>query len=240
MVIRGNLDLLRLDLPESERDESIRAAIGQAERMGRLVSDLLFLAEADAPETVQREPLALDSIVRAVAERARQMDGDRHRIVVDRLDPTSLTGDPERLEQVVWNLVDNATRYTQPGGQITLSLRRNAARAELSVADTGVGIPAEHQARIFERFYRVERSRSRSLGGTGLGLAIVRQTVEAHGGEVSVQSEPGKGTRFVVALPVDLTSQTRTTAGPDSSAAKGLAAGDRIGRAYSSADPSES
>ena len=117
-------------------------------------------------------------------------------------DPTIVQGDRDRLAQMLWNLVENALRYTDPGGSVTLGLRNHGSVAELTVTDTGVGIPAEHLPHIFERFYRVERARSHRDGSAGLGLAIVKQIAEAHGGQVRVRSEPGVGTTFTVALPI--------------------------------------
>ena len=116
-----------------------------------------------------------------------------------------MQGDRDRLAQMLWNLVENALRYTDPGGTVTLGLHNHGSVAELTVADTGVGIPAEHLPHIFERFYRVERARSHRDGSTGLGLAIVKQVAEAHGGQVRVRSEPGAGTTFTVALPITAT-----------------------------------
>ena len=109
-------------------------------------------------------------------------------------------GDRERLKQVMINLVDNAVKYTDSGGKIVCRARHEKSRVELSVEDTGCGIPQEHLPRIFERFYRVDRDRSREVGGTGLGLAIVKHIVEAHGSAVNVTSAVGKGTSFSFSL----------------------------------------
>jgi signal transduction histidine kinase len=110
-------------------------------------------------------------------------------------------GDRTRLEQLVWNLLENALRYTQPGGRVELRLRHEGDQATLTVSDTGVGIAAEHLPRLFERFYRVDKARSRSNGGTGLGLSIVKRVAETHGGSVAVSSALGQGTIFTVTLP---------------------------------------
>ena len=111
-----------------------------------------------------------------------------------------MKGDPHRLDQLVGNLVGNAIKYTPEGGTITLSLYQDGGWARLDVADTGMGIPAEHLPHIFERFYRVDKAHSRRSGGSGLGLAIVKGIAEQHGGKVSVTSEPGKGSTFSVWL----------------------------------------
>jgi len=109
-------------------------------------------------------------------------------------------GDAKALEQVLVNLLDNAVKYTPEGGSVELTGRNEAARVELSVRDTGLGIEAKHLPRLFERFYRVDRGRSREMGGTGLGLSIVRHLVSAMGGEVRVQSQLGLGSTFTVTL----------------------------------------
>lgn len=202
MVIRGNLDLLKRKLPDAEREESAAEAAEEVDRMSRLVADLLFLAEVDTREVVELHPVALEEVVQEVWERAVAVDGARHEILLGESDPATVLADRDRLIQMLWNLVENALHYTPEGGQITLSLRNYQQVAELSVADTGIGIPTEHLERIFERFYRIDRNRSRSGGSTGLGLAIVKQVAEAHGGQVRVRSEPGKGSIFSLALPI--------------------------------------
>jgi two-component system phosphate regulon sensor histidine kinase PhoR len=109
--------------------------------------------------------------------------------------------DAHRLEQMLTNLIDNAIKFNREHGAVTIKHER-AARDVVSVTDTGEGIPAEHVARIFERFYRIDRARSRDMGGTGLGLAIVKHLALAHGGEVSVHSTPGQGSTFLIELPL--------------------------------------
>lgn len=206
MVVRGNLELMAHDnLPDAERAEAVADSLEEVDRMTRLVSDLLFLADADIHESIHHSDVRLDEIVASVAEDARLIasrdDGDRHVILEDN-DPVVVKGDPLRLRQLIWNLVENAVRYTPAGGTVTLALRRHGAVAELIVSDTGIGIPPEHLPHVFERFYRVDRGRSRALGGTGLGLSIVRQVAESHGGQVRVRSTVGEGSTFTVALPI--------------------------------------
>jgi two-component system, OmpR family, sensor kinase len=201
MVIRGNLDLLRLGIPEEERRASVREASEEVERLSRLASDLLFLAATDAAEVVEQEPVRLEKVVAGAWERARHVDGGQHVILLHRNQPCIVQGDRTRLEQLVWNLLENALRYTQPGGRVELRLRHEGDQATLTVSDTGVGIAAEHLPRLFERFYRVDKARSRSNGGTGLGLSIVKRVAETHGGSVAVSSALGQGTIFTVTLP---------------------------------------
>ncbi len=202
MVIRGNLDLLQMDLPAEDRRASAAEASEEAERMARLVGDLLFLAEQDAHERMDSAPVALNEVVDEVWQRACTLDAGRHQLALECNEPAVVLGDRYRLSQMLWNLVDNALRYTNPGGSVRLCLRNHGGVVELAVADTGISIPAEHVPHIFERYYRVDQARSRNESSTGLGLPIVKQVAEAHGGQVRVQSKPGVGTTFTVTLPV--------------------------------------
>jgi two-component system phosphate regulon sensor histidine kinase PhoR len=110
--------------------------------------------------------------------------------------------DRNKIAQVLFNLIENAVKYTRPGGTITIRVLEEKGFIRVDVSDTGIGIPAEHLSRIFERFYRVDKARSRELGGTGLGLAIVKHIVQSHSGEVWVKSAPGKGSVFSFTLPI--------------------------------------
>jgi signal transduction histidine kinase len=115
--------------------------------------------------------------------------------------PPAIIGDPARLRQVFVNVLDNAIKYTPEGGAVEVRVGRRGAEAVATVRDTGAGIPAEHLPHVFDRFYRVDRARSRAEGGTGLGLAIARSIVEAHGGRIALESTPGRGTACTVTLP---------------------------------------
>lgn len=221
-VVRGNVELLMLDPPRELRREALRDIQEEVERMTRLVGDLLFLADADADSSIQREAVRLDLLVSAIYSDAlgvaTREDGFRT-VLLEANDPVVVRGDEGRLMQLIWNLVENAIRYTPAGGTVRIYLRRRGPIAELTVQDTGIGIAPEHLAHIFERFYRVDKGRSREVGGTGLGLSIVKQITEAHGGQVRVRSTPGEGTVFTVVLPVsDLDSPAPTpgrTPAPD-------------------------
>ena len=170
--------------------------------MRRLVNDLLLLAQADAAQAIARVPVRLDQLVEeTLAVAARQMPEYATDIEIDQ--PLVVQGDHERLTQLLRNLLENATQHTPPGTLIHVRLRRMQAQAELSVIDSGPGIAAEHLPRIWDRFYRVDKARSRTLGGTGLGLAIVKYIAEAHGGSVHVVSAPKVGTTFSILLPLD-------------------------------------
>ena len=113
----------------------------------------------------------------------------------------TMQGDPIKLNQILYNLTDNAIKYTPEGGSISVTLRQEGENLVWKVRDDGIGIPPEDQEHIFERFYRVDKARSRETGGTGLGLSIVKQLVQMHGGTITVQSEPGRGAEFTVTLP---------------------------------------
>jgi two-component system, OmpR family, sensor kinase len=198
-VIRGNLDLLRRNLSEEDRQESLRALEAEGARMARVVNDLLVLAEVEAGPLQQQQLVSLKDMILDAQDRALLLAGDRQ-IVIGRQDDLWVKGDGHKLEQLIGNLVGNAIKYTPDGGTITLSLFQEGDWARLDVTDTGIGIPPEHLPHIFDRFYRVDKARSRAGGGTGLGLAIVKGIVLQHGGRVEVTSEPGKGSTFTVWL----------------------------------------
>jgi signal transduction histidine kinase len=199
-VIRANLGFLRRELDSDTRAECVREAEDEAQRMGRLIGDLLLLGQAESSELLRRAPLAIADLIVEVAEQARVQASDRT-IEVAPLQPITLNADRDRLKQVIWNLVENALRYTPSGGAIRLSAVQEADQAVIAVSDEGPGIDPEHLPHLFERFYRVDRARSRATGGAGLGLAIVQHLVKAHGGSVAVQSQPGQGTTFTLRLP---------------------------------------
>ena len=113
-----------------------------------------------------------------------------------------MTGDSVKLQQVIYNVIDNALKYTPRGGEVETTLIRSGRRALIRISDTGIGIPAEDLPHIFDRFYRVDKARSRATGGTGLGLSIVKQIVQQHGGAISATSTEGKGTSFEISLPI--------------------------------------
>ena len=186
----------------------------QSDRLNLILEDLLQLSKIESGQVqFNREPLQLGSVVeRTLAMIKPLADKKQHKLTSDiPPDLPTISGDQERLIQVLTNLVDNAIKYTPEGGQITVAARRIPASTngmdvqeeeiELSVADSGIGIPEHDRPRIFERFYRVDKARSRELGGTGLGLAIVRHIVEGHGGQVWVEANQPTGSRFVVRLP---------------------------------------
>ena len=205
-TIRGNATLLRQfpDMAPADRDESIAQIADEAGRMSRLVQDLLVLARADAGVQVTLAPTALGPIVRDVHRQSALLSTGVE-VELGRVDDVVVPGDRDYLKQLLLILVDNALKYTPAGGKVTLECVRVGAEAELSVADTGIGIDAEDLPHIFDRFYRA--SRARQPVGTGLGLAIARWIVEVHHGTISVDSASGAGTRFAVRLPETTTSE---------------------------------
>ena len=205
-AIQGYLETLlggALDEPEHAR-RFLEVAFRHTERLGRLLNDLTDLSNIELGKVSLRltpTPLkpVIDSVLEIVEAKAR--DGGVT-LTADIAGPLIVHADHDRLAQILINLVDNAVKYTPAGGAVTVRARAiDAGRVELAVADTGVGIPHADLPRITERFYRVDKARSRELGGTGLGLAIVKHLVLAHGGELAVESEEGQGTTVRVRLP---------------------------------------
>jgi two-component system phosphate regulon sensor histidine kinase PhoR len=211
--------LLSGALEDQERARHFLGIIERhAERLGRLVNDLLTLSDLELGRTeLHRAAVAPATIVEAAFEilHARAEQGGVRLLVEIAPDTPPLDADQDRLEQAVLNLVDNAIKYTPRGGSVTVRARAltpsevpeilraegRGAFCELVVTDTGVGVPAEELPRLTERFYRVDKARSRQLGGTGLGLAIVKHIVQAHGGALQIESELQRGTTVRLVLP---------------------------------------
>ena len=181
-------------------DDTLRAMAREIDRMGRIVADLLALARAEAGQPIDRQPIALDTLLLEVYRQAKPM-ANGVRLTLGELEQVAVEGDADRLKQVMLNLVDNALRYTPPPGRVTLDLVARDGWAVLSVHDTGLGIPAAHLSRIFDRFYRGVQARSRVTAGTGLGLAICKWVAEAHGGRIEVLSHEGAGSTFTLYVP---------------------------------------
>lgn len=201
-VIKGNVDLMRR-MKEFDAD-SLDSIDQEAGRLTRLVTDLLLLAKAEAGSLpLTKTPVELDTLLLEVVSEMRVLAGSRVRVNLTEIDQLQVNGDRDRLKQVLLNLVANAVQYTPAGGNVFLSLGRAGEHAKLIVRDTGPGIPAEDLPYIFERFYRAEKSRTRSgAAGFGLGLSIAHWIVEQHGGKIEVSSQEGKGTTFAVWLPL--------------------------------------
>jgi two-component system, OmpR family, phosphate regulon sensor histidine kinase PhoR len=174
-----------------------------ADRMAALVSDLLELSRLESGERpLQRETVhPADVIEDVVASLSDQAKSREVAITLSAAGAPALLTDPDRLRQILENLVENAVKYVPVGGHVAVTARPGNGSVVFEVEDDGPGIPAEHLPRIFERFYRVDKARSREMGGTGLGLSIVKHLAEGIGAEVTVESEVGRGTRFRVMVP---------------------------------------
>ena len=187
-----------------QAEQFLRVIQRHSERMDKIVSDLLLLSEMESADRVlQRETVHLPELIRTAVETLRPLaEGKKQNLRVEPMEglPT-LRADSQKLHQVLINLLHNAISYTAEEGSITVEAMPVPDGVEVSVADNGIGIRPEDLSRVFERFYRVDKGRSRELGGTGLGLSIVKHIVEAHGGHVRVESKPGKGSRFTFLLP---------------------------------------
>jgi signal transduction histidine kinase len=216
-AIRAHLENLADGVEEPDR-RTLQVMLLQTERLGRLVDQLLDLSRLESGEVLlDRAVMPLAPLVsrvfseisvgRSVAD--VRLQGDVH-------EDLEVRADPERIHQVLFNLVDNAVRFTPPGGEVRITARPQDDRVVVTVADTGVGIPEEHLPRLFERFYRVDPSRSRSGddAGTGIGLAIARSVVEAHGGRIVAESIPGHGSAFTFDLPAVPTPVAASERGP--------------------------
>jgi signal transduction histidine kinase len=207
-AVRGNIDLMRR-MGKTDPD-SLAIIQEEVDRMARLVGDLLLLARADAGGLpLHMEPIELDDLFFEVYQRVRVLSKHVTVTIVD-VDQVRILGDADRLKQLFINLIDNAIKYTPKGGEVQLSLSKTDLWARIVITDTGVGIPENDLPHIFDRFYRVDKARSRAQGGAGLGLSIAKWIVNAHGGDIYVTSEVGKGTTFAIALPV-MNEQTQAT-----------------------------
>jgi two-component system OmpR family sensor kinase len=172
----------------------------ESERMSVLVEDLLLLARLDEGRPLEREPVDLERVVGDAVETARAVDPDRPLTLTS--EPVQVLGDPERLRQIIDNLLSNARAHTPPETPVSVSVGRDGADAYVEVSDSGPGLADDELGRVFERFYRADESRSRASGGVGLGLSIVAAVAESHGGSVSAVSQAGKGATFRIVLPL--------------------------------------
>jgi signal transduction histidine kinase len=193
-----------IDDPETVQ-RYLHAIRSDVHSLNGLIDDLFELAQLDAGGMVfDKVPVALSDLISDVLERMRTL-AEQRRVQLDgqvsaQVDPVTI--DPPKIERVLTNLIGNAIRYTPEGGRVTIDAQRRDGQVRVSVRDTGEGIADDDLPRVFERFYRGERSRSRSSGGAGLGLAIAKGIVEAHGGSIEVTSRPGEGSIFTFTLPV--------------------------------------
>lgn len=201
--ISGYAELIETGM--ADRGDIVRFAHGirsSADRLLSLINDIIRLSELDSPETdevferLDLYGMAVDCV------NMLQMNAEKNQVTLSVSgEHCELSGSRQMIEELLYNLCDNAIRYNNPGGSVDVQVKRaGEGTVLLSVKDTGIGIPKEHQERIFERFYRVDKSRSKSTGGTGLGLAIVKHIVVKHGADMKLESETGKGTKISVAF----------------------------------------
>jgi two-component system phosphate regulon sensor histidine kinase PhoR len=210
-VMSGFIETLQsLPLDAAEREKYLELMSVQALRMQDLVNDLLILSQLEGSNLPSSsDPVALDILMSGIESEARGLseaqmhDGDEPQVLhFEVLEGIQILGVAKELHSAISNLVNNAVRYTPAGGLITgLWTLLPDQRIQFTVVDTGPGIASEHLPRLTERFYRVDRSRSRESGGTGLGLAIAKHVMQRHGGELKIESELGKGSRFTLIFP---------------------------------------
>ena len=206
-VLRGETEVaLGKTRTVEEYQESLTLIKDEAERLSRIVEDLFILARQpiQSPTALIKEPVSLTEVVKDCARAAQVLASRKGVRLKLENDATSiaLNADEELIKRMILNLLDNAVKYTPEGGEISLALEKHNGSAEIVVRDTGIGLSQTDQQRVFDRFYRVDKARSRALGGAGLGLSIVRSIVEAHGGNITIDSTPRHGSTFTVSLPL--------------------------------------
>lgn len=208
-VIKGNVGLIR-KLKEADT-ESLDSIDAEADRLTRMVGDLLLLAQAEAGKLeMQKAPVELDSLLLEVVQQGRVISGEKVQLKVKEIDEVLVSGDRDRLKQVLINLITNAFKYSPSGSSVYLSLKKENNLAIIIVEDNGPGIPSKDIPHIFERFYRSDKARTRSGEGSsfGLGLSIVYWIIRNHGGTIEVDSQEGQGATFRVSLPLQGTQGT--------------------------------
>ena len=208
-VMKGETELA-LRRPRSAEDYQrvLESSLEEIDRMTRIVDELLFLSRADLGEVkLESIPVRLDTLVEDIHRQATLLGQEQDvQVTLGTVTPATVRGDELRLRELLLNLVDNAIKYSQPGGKVEISLVTEGTIARLSVLDHGIGIPPEAQRRIFDRFYRTDAARAHAKKGTGLGLSICKWIAEAHHGRIEAQSTEGEGSRFTVVLPLEPSS----------------------------------
>jgi len=205
-IIKGYVETLLDDPPPdaATAKQFLETVQRHARRLEALIADLLTISELESQQTrLQLAPVSLAKIAQAAVQELALRAREKHTTVAVEIpaDLPAVTADAQRLHQVLVNLLDNAIKYTPAGSRVAVSAQTTGGAVEVCVADNGPGIAAEDLPRIFERFYRVDKARSRELGGTGLGLSIVKHIVQTHGGRVWAESEVGRGSQFYFTLP---------------------------------------
>ena len=203
-VLKGQNELIlsKQRKPE-EYQEVISSNLEEINYMSKVLEDLFVLSKSDENQVnLDCKPVDLRALVEEVCKHAEILAEEKNiKIIITFLEPIEIKGDEVRLRQMVWNVLQNGIKYTQQGGELKISLQNEGDFALLTIQDTGIGIPEEDLPLIFNRFYRVDKARTRDEGGSGLGLSICRQIAEAHKGNIEVESKLGVGTRFKIRLP---------------------------------------
>jgi heavy metal sensor kinase len=204
-IIRGEIEvLLRKERNKEEYQKTLKSTLEEAAYLERIIDDLLFLSRIEALEKKEFDKSAqLDEILLKVVE-SQELAAKNKGITLDvtKVDPIKIRGEEILLERMVTNIIDNAIRYTQPGGNVEVSLEKKDGTPTLQVQDSGIGIPRESLPLIFDRFYVVDKSRFKETGGLGLGLSIVKQVADSHGAKIEVESEVNTGTSFLIRFPI--------------------------------------
>jgi signal transduction histidine kinase len=186
---------------QREVERLIEASRKEIEMLEALLAKLLLLAQLDAGALPEAAPLDLTAVAAESVDRLRPVaDARRVQLLLASEQPVAASADPSQIRELLQILLENALQHTPAGGQVTVEVVSEKDTTRLTVSDSGIGIPREAQARIFERFFRVDKEESRRRGGVGLGLSIARRIAEAHGGRLTVESEPGKGSAFSLIL----------------------------------------
>ncbi|MFQ5328908.1 MAG: sensor histidine kinase [Thermodesulfobacteriota bacterium] len=204
-IMKGEVELaLKSERSMEGMREVLTSALEEIDRMTNIVTNLLDLARVDVDKgAAARSETRLDDIVKGQFERACKLSVERGvALELSGSEAATVMGDPISLGQVIFNLIDNGLKYTQEGGRVDVSIRSEDDSAVVTISDTGVGIGAEDIPHLFDRFYRVDKARSREAGGAGLGLSICKNLIESHGGRIEVTSRPGDGSTFSVYLPI--------------------------------------
>lgn len=202
-AVSGNVDLLMLGAASdpAQQRRALQRMDSELERMGRLVDDLLTLSRLDSRPALRRGDIDLNSLAQDVVDQFREL-APHHHWLLQGAAGVIVSGDGDRLRQVLLNVLENARKYTPEGGSVTVTVGVEQDTAILTIADTGIGIPAEDVPHVWDRFYRIDQARTRAGGGFGLGLAIVKSIVESHGGHVALTSQSGTGTIVTLRMPL--------------------------------------
>jgi len=215
-IVQARAQSLERKLAKHGQEENdLKIIANSAERMGYIVKNLMLLAELDSignysnnlfNKTESKSSIALrEQIAAATSDFSDRFDEKKIQLEIGPIEDALVTTDRQSLQCILANLLENALKYTEPGGKVTLTCQLNANEARIIINDTGIGIPPEDLSKIYDRFYRVDKSRSRSSGGAGLGLSIVKAIAERDGGAVTANSTLGQGSQFIVTLPIDKT-----------------------------------